>query len=344
MKLVAASETPVTCEAAILHQLRAPKGAPPPPIVQIIAAFMITSANGVHQVLVMEPVVLLFPFLCRNKCQGKMQSLVRQALEGLAFMHARGIAHGDLHAYNIGLALPGLDDIDEVALLQNDGAPEVIPLIHEDPDRDPASFPPYLCREFRAFDTVLAKHCPSLVPRDLQLRILDLGNAYFTDSGKSPRSTTPVGYAAPEVSFVRIALQDKNAPWDSQADIWSAACLIYSLAAFTPLFRHHAVLGLLSEIAALCGGAPEEWVQHLPKDLEFTADRADTLWVERTERLNTNGMVGEDADGLVRLLRRMLIIDPKARPTAAELLQDAYLVAPAAVGQPQELPSPFLAA
>ena len=105
---------------------------------------------------------------------------------------------------------------------------------------------------------------------------------------------------------------------------------------------------MLHEMAVLTGGAPDEWpkciASALDRDLvltkgahgplsgsstdsgtEYTAEAADALWSNSAERFRRSGESQQDALGLVKLLRRMLVIDPAGRPTASELLHDAYL-------------------
>jgi hypothetical protein len=56
--------------------------------------------------------------------------------------------------------------------------------------------------------------------------------------------------------------------------------------------------------------------------MDYTAELADELWKEREERFRKQG---EDAPGLVKLLCRILVIDPKRGASASDLLQAPYL-------------------
>lgn len=80
-------------EAAILKHLCTPLS-DPPAVLQLLDSFTVTSANGIHQALVTEPVISLQHFRRLPGIKVNMRSLVRQALEGLAFIHERGISHG----------------------------------------------------------------------------------------------------------------------------------------------------------------------------------------------------------------------------------------------------------
>ncbi|KAJ7139416.1 kinase-like domain-containing protein [Mycena epipterygia] len=320
VKLVRASESPTSLEAAILEHLREPSSSEPSPVLQLRDSFKLNSANGIHQVLVTEPVILLQRLLKLPGIQVRTENLVRQALEGLAFIHERGIAHGDLHPSNIGVAVPDADHFTEIDVWDSFGAPYVLPLVTYNHTHDAASFPPYLTYPLDLGD-FLARFAPGFVLREPRVRILDLGCAYFAERSPPPPCRTPIHYAAPEVVFPLMALR-KNGPWDRRTDIWSLACTIVGGGA---LIKQHGDF-ILDEMAALCGGAPDEWIQHLASTVpprSYTSELAEELWAIRAERLVKAGQ--KDARGLLGLLRRMLIIDPVGRGTATELLQDPYL-------------------
>jgi hypothetical protein len=119
-----------------------------------------------------------------------MRSLVRQALEGLAFIHERGIAHGgespvisnflssqplpDLYPSNIGVVIPDLDSFSEVDIWDKGGPPTIVPLVAYDPAYDVASFPPYLTHALNLKE-LLVSDVPDFTAREPRVRILDLG-------------------------------------------------------------------------------------------------------------------------------------------------------------------------
>ncbi|KAJ7205977.1 kinase-like domain-containing protein [Mycena pura] len=354
LKIVEAASSVNSREAAILERLRAPEGSH---VVQLIDAFTHHSANGGHQVIVTEPVVPLRQFLQLPGVKVDMKDLLRQALDGLAHIHARGIAHGDLHPSNLGVAIPELRDYNEMDIVLLSNWPEFFPLISLDPVHDPASFPPYLSTALDIGKFLLRK-TPDWVKRAPQLRILDLGNAYIIEESPRPRCNTPALYVAPEVAFPAAVHKDMNGPWECPADIWSLAATISEMAANAELFWGCGIgSGLLIRMACHCAGAPEEWIQYfagLPvckrprgafwerlkiaspltsiDNFKFTTECADTLWAEHAKHMVERGpgISEEDAEALVRLLWRMLVIDPKKRPSALELLQDPYFLAPVA--------------
>ncbi|KAJ7259883.1 kinase-like domain-containing protein [Mycena rebaudengoi] len=329
IKIVQASESATSREAAILKRLRAPIS-DSPAVIQLLDSFTLTSANGIHQALVTEPVILLEHLRNFPGLQINMRSLVRQALEGLAFIHERGIAHGDLYPSNIGVAVPNLDAFSENDIWYMDGAPEIVPLVPSDPAHDPASFPPYLTQtmDLRRF---LVSKVPGFAAREPRVRILDLGCGYFAEESPSPRCHTPLCYAAPEVAFPILAHSNRDAPWDRRADIWAMGCTIHQIAVGRLLFGNFGS-PVLDDMAAICGGAPADWAAYLASLSNksqvplkaHTPEAADAFWAKTTERLQSKGQTLEDARGLVKLLRRMVVIDPMERPSASALLQDPY--------------------
>ncbi|KAJ7136987.1 kinase-like domain-containing protein [Mycena epipterygia] len=174
-----------------------------------------------------------------------------------------------------------------------------------------------------------------------RVRILDLGSAYFVGQSPPPPFCTPIHYAAPEVVFPLMA-EEKNGSWDCCTNIWSLACTIHEIACGgRPLLRKYGSF-ILDEMAELCSGAPDEWIQHLdsvPGYVSregYTSERADELWAACAERLEKAGQASAEARGLVTLLRRMLVIDPGGRATATELLQDPYFAAKEVEAKPSD--------
>ncbi|KAJ7469617.1 kinase-like domain-containing protein [Mycena latifolia] len=344
MKFLEAADSPESREAVIEH-LRATSGSDAPPVLQILASFTLSSVNGAHQVLVTEPVLPVEQFLQLEgiRTSRNLKTLVRQALEGLAFIHERGIVHGDIHPKNLGVALPELStpSFSEVEFLHWHGVPYLMPLILEDDAdaRDPASFPPYLCGVVN-LGPFLLKRVPGFATREPQLRILDFGCAYVAKDASPQPYNTPAPYAAPEFIFSRVADTDENTSFDSRADIWALATTIHEMAGGGLAFEWRGMgWRLLQRIVALCGSAPEKWLQYfatLSNDKpfqEYSMAVADALWAERAERFMKTGASQGDAEGLVKLLRRMLVIDPSKRPNAFELLQDPYFAGTAVEGE-----------
>ncbi|KAF7350342.1 Protein kinase domain-containing protein [Mycena venus] len=319
VKIVRASESATSREAAILKHLRTPISNPPA-VVQLLDSFTVTSVNGIHQVLVTEPVILLQHLLELPGIQVNMRSLVRQAIEGLAFIHERGIAHGDLYPSNIGVAIPDLDSFSEVDIWGKCAPPTIVPLVACDLAHDVASFPPYLTHAIDLGE-LLVSAVPDFAAREPRVRILDLGCAYFAES-PSPRCHTPRSYAAPEVAFPMIAHGNRDAPWDRHLPDRMRGGISSGAAGTTSWTTRRRSAGARQQNGLRTSrqyrtGSGQEPI--LPKWRTPSGPRGRNAY-------SAGGQTAEDARGLVTLLRRMLVIDPMERAPASELLQDPYLV------------------
>ncbi|KAJ7251292.1 kinase-like domain-containing protein [Mycena rebaudengoi] len=349
VKIVRASESATSREAAILKRLRSP-ASDPPAVIQLLDSFTLTSANGIHHALVTEPVILLETLLKLPGIQVNTRSLVRQALEGLAFIHERGIAHGgespvttsflssqplpDLYPSNIGVAIPDLDSFSEVDIWDKGGPPSIVPLVAYDPAYDVASFPPYLTCALN-LGRLLVSDVPNFTAREPR-------------KTPSPRYHTPLPFTAPEVAFPMMAHGNRDAPWDRRADIWAMGCTICQIVGGGILFEHFGGSNILDAMAALCGGAPADWmiyftsVSDRPKGVVISYSVGRSLGSGGGAH-TAPGQTAEEARGLVKLLRRMLVVDPMERPSASALLPDPYFdLAPSDHAPlPAEHPSPL---
>ncbi|KAJ7207533.1 kinase-like domain-containing protein [Mycena pura] len=351
LKILDAKQTGQSRELDILRRLEVPASvsSKDPRPVQLLDSFETTSANGVHQVLVTDVVIpLLPPHPYPSSFKPRItRNVLRQLVQTLAFIHSRGIAHGDLYPTNFGLAVRNLDRCSETMFWRKHDLPRTFPLVPCSPDLDPNSFPPYLCPSMdwnlRRF---LLKESPMKAQLSSSVRILDFGSAYVADGSPAPRCQARFFYAAPEVAFPEVALEDYDAPWDQRSDIWSLAIAVsvparllgVSIPISDPQFHDlvvaQGIYGSLSEsdpkslphlMAALCGGVPDAWHEYIASrafPLDWTPAHTAELW----KKIEADFEVAraDDPPGLVRLLRRMMILDPAKRPTAARLLGDPY--------------------
>ena len=65
-------------------------------------------------------------------------------------------------------------------------------------------------------------------------------------------------------------------------------------------------------------------MQNLTDLPEISPTRADAWWVERWEALRRNCADDASTDALITFLRRVLVLNPALRPTAAEVLEDPW--------------------
>jgi len=70
----------------------------------------------------------------------------------------------------------------------------------------------------------------------------------------------------------------------------------------------------------------EDWYDSLPDPPEVSSSSADAWWAERRRRLRKHCADEASTDALVTLLRKILVLDPALRPTAAKVLQDPWFL------------------
>ncbi|KAJ7871800.1 kinase-like domain-containing protein [Mycena olivaceomarginata] len=328
LKILAAEALATSKEVEMLERLKA-SGGPEQHVVELLDAFDHPSANGLHRVLVMEPVLKFDLRLSSDYSPMVGREAIRQMIAGVAFIHGRGVVHGDLHPANFGLAAPELNRFSDLDLWRRMMVPEAFPMVPTSRIWDSDAFPPYFCN-CSDLGALLVRCVPEFVQRPLSVRVLDLGNAFLVDESLPPKASTPIPYAAPEIVFSWNVLDIKDVVSDQCSDIWSLALSIYNLVSSNDLFalfgRPHG--DILYKMMCYCGEVPDAWCERFTED-PFPpgvsgAAHADDLWNDVEQTFAERGV--EDPAALVRLLRRMMVFDPSRRPTAAELLRDPYFL------------------
>ena|ERR1700761_8608896 len=174
----------------MLQRLKAPD-TEEPRVVQLLDAFEHTSPNGLHQVLVMEPVHPFDSLSCHAFGPAITRDALRQIIDALAFIHSHGIAHGgtllchfmvpllalhgsispDLRPGNFGAAVPAVERFSVVDVCAS--GPKLQAILHSSPD-NMESFPPYLCAKMDLWKVFVRG--TQLIKPPLSMRILGLGN------------------------------------------------------------------------------------------------------------------------------------------------------------------------
>ncbi|KAF7333699.1 Protein kinase domain-containing protein [Mycena venus] len=330
LKIVQARSTARSQEPDVLERLRAlnSTAGQEPYVIQLLDSFEHTSANGIHQVLVTELVVpLLAPYSRYSKFKPQVtRDVLRQTIEGLAYIHSHGVAHGDLYPANFGITVPEIHRFEELAFWHQATYPPLRPIIPFSPHCDPHSYPPYLCGNLDLCE-FLGFRAPEIIGRPLSVRIFDFGSAYVVDGSAPPQPVTPPFYAAPEIVFPQVALKKEDPPWDQRSDVWSLGVAFHDLVGAGGLFPELLFddTELPHYMVCICGEVPDAWRDHIdsqPWPLAFSPrhDRGVLEWKERALRPTWRG----GPPGLVRLMRRMLVLDPAKRPSAQDLLDDPY--------------------
>ncbi|OAX82865.1 CMGC/SRPK protein kinase [Emergomyces africanus] len=127
---------------------------------------------------------------------------------GLDYLWKCGIAHGDLYSKNVLYSAPAVSQLSEDEIMPYLGKPVTGRVRMTDGQSSSPSMPPYLVRPV------------SIRGDDMDVRIADLGNAFFHENPPSHLST-PWHVHAPESVYAQ--------PLDKNIHMWSVGCLIFEI-------------------------------------------------------------------------------------------------------------------
>ncbi|KAI8948597.1 kinase-like domain-containing protein [Xylaria longipes] len=147
--------------------------------------------------------------------------LCGQIAQALAFLHSKGICHGDFRPSNILMKLDqdALHELDQTQMIELLGEPEGYEVRTKSGESPLPKGPEYCVLN------VSLMWCQSLIIPEIV--IIDFGESFFIDN---PKNTTgiPTSYAAPEVLFRQAT--------GAGVDIWSLACTVYEVRTRDQLF------------------------------------------------------------------------------------------------------------
>lgn len=338
-----------------------------PHITRVLDEFDHCSPNGVHKCLVFEPMGPSVNTMVEELPQFKPRKrgmkvryppwmakrILKQSLQGLAFLHENGIAHGDFQPGNMLFTLNNtIDSTPEGVLRQEEDVKARLispPVQRLDGKEDPGA-PPYLC---------LAQ---SLVPftcyaEGFKVKLSDMGGGeslpfliiclylYLTVDSVflyRPANVTPLGLRPPELVLTGAV--------NNTVDVWSFGCLVFELITGQPLFcapwsksedniTDNHLLALTAILGALPDNLFKDWKT---SSLYFTPERKlfncrlggvapqkEPLMVEQTSMEELFDQAGPELDEeeghkVKALIRWILQYDPAKRPSPAEILQHPW--------------------
>ncbi|KAK3296636.1 kinase domain-containing protein [Chaetomium fimeti] len=337
-------------ETAILRDLATPLPVPPPAslghssIPVPLDEFEVKGPNGTHPCYTMA----LAQCDLRTASYSQLFQIdVARALCGgvalaVAYLHARGYAHGDIHLGNILARLPRQPNQLSIAQFYDEhGKPETIPITRRDGNPLPPNIPPTavaplnLAADKRAHEFSLGT--------DTQILLSDFGEAHAPASEPRPGRDchTPLGSRPPEARF------EPDAPLSYPADVWGLAITMWEIVGMKAIFSNEFTTA--DEVTAQqvdvlgYGGMPLGWWERWEgrgrffgedkrpqgrKEVRPALEDAFEEFVQKYRRKRAEvGVFGEEETAaIVDLMRKMLAFRPEERPTADEVLKSEWMV------------------
>ncbi|KAJ7618411.1 kinase-like domain-containing protein [Roridomyces roridus] len=210
--------------------------------------FQVNGPNGVHDVIVSEPAILLAD-LFDNEAIGHLDDrlIFQQALAGVGFLHRNGVVHRDLHLRNMAIEFPFLRTARVTELMSGSGRPRCHAFVPSKPTpaRHPPSFPTYIVEK--------AKFCGSeglsalmRTSASFTVKIIDFGCSFRPGMHELPDPKEgPPFLKPPECNRSTMIVSDDvprpkreaNTPprdlsdlaWSTQSDIWVLGCTLFSI-------------------------------------------------------------------------------------------------------------------
>ncbi|KND92734.1 Serine/threonine-protein kinase spk-1 [Tolypocladium ophioglossoides CBS 100239] len=287
-------------------------------VIQLFDAFIIEGPNGFHECLVTEVVAPLSDYDVQRWCSSET---IRQIIEGFAFLHEQGIAHGDPHNGNFGIAVPELEQFDEEAIAEYVGGPDTIPVVPIDPSLALHSLPPYLVERLSIVG-FLQEQKSFPTGSEMSVRIMDFGRSYRT-SEKVPSlpGAAPYEIRPPEVAMHDLSKGKVGSIWSEAADIWAVGCTLYHIRRGGELISTGGSANdRLFHAVDFGGPPPQDWP-------ELWNDGRKTLRpfnrVKAWEETEAN--CSDEKRKFLDLIKKMIVTKPDERSPMAELLTHPFV-------------------
>ncbi|KAG6196020.1 hypothetical protein E4U50_008377 [Claviceps purpurea] len=284
-------------EAEILSQIRetGPGKHGYETVIELLDVFIVEGPNGFHQCLVTE---VVSPLSDEDVVQRWSFDVVRQLVEGFAFLHGEGIVHGDPHSANLGVAIPQLEQFEEDDIIEFFGAPEIVPVIHWDPKFPLNSIPPYIVPSVSiGFFLERRKAFPA---GSVTAKILDFGRG-DPELGAAPSMIRPPEFLLEELCDDRI-----GSTWSEAADIWAIG---YTKIFFSGQFNS---VDLPQKVGQKFGS---RMIGNMTIVAPALYDR-DKVWGVQSN---------EEVLKFIQLIKRMIITKPDERTPMTVLLTDPFM-------------------
>lgn len=304
--------------------------------------FTIDGPNGTHRCVVTVPARMTVAEAQEASYTRLFQLkvarvIVAQLIKAVAFMHARGYVHADLHLGNVLLGFPkSMDEMTSDKLFKTFGSPVLEPVrIMGDEEEEPlpVGIPSHI-----VIPAWFGARSDDIKLHEASVMLTDFGEAFKPSSEQRFHSNTPLTVRPPETRFA------PEKPLSFAADIWTLACSIWTILGQRPLvdiFSFTDDYVTREQVDAL-GRLPEDWwarwdtrsqyfdsqgnlldLTCKPRSLEVRFE--DSIQLPRRE-CGMESIGDEEKIALLGMLRAMLAFTPEERPTAASLLDCEWMV------------------
>ncbi|EJD48143.1 kinase-like protein [Auricularia subglabra TFB-10046 SS5] len=305
-------------------------------IISLVDSRAFDGPNGRHTVLVTDVVAPLSSLHHTLLPPAWRKTVALGLARALQQLHASGIVHGDFHTGNAGVSVPQLAQQDQLDVMQDLSYPELTVVLTTTAAKQTSSLPAYLVMPC----DIAAYYLRIKLNEPPQTLVFDFGTAH--EVGTHPdRFQCAAGICALEVAFTFSIEKNENPPVDCAADIWALGISIFEIVAGSSLFYGTGLPGIPYRAVEQAGYVPtawETWWATVAKPPDVSPTAADKFWAEQRKMLRLKCEDDADVDGLIRLLKKILALDPAARPSAAEVVNDAWFVADSAkIGTEDEL-------
>ncbi|KAF7305179.1 Protein kinase [Mycena kentingensis (nom. inval.)] len=297
-------------------------------VARMLDHFMHEGPNGKHLCIVSDvqgPHIVADKLYCFfNEGDDEVMSpdiarrVCGQIALGVAYLHKRGIAHGDLHATNILFSFPrpwmSLEEIE-----RDLGAPHKLYYTPTPEEKASPHLPKYIVP---ATALRLKADLLRICLQKPNVRICDFGEAYIPNIPRPSPLATPRMYR-PAQAILR------DAPHATlELDIWALAVLFHVLFAGFGLFFEDDD-DLLANMAFSLGPFPEPYWSEWENRPKYFDDAGNALGWRTTfvklERVRSMPRGSKEREAFEALLRRMTRYEPGERISAQSVVEDDWV-------------------
>ncbi|KAG6176214.1 hypothetical protein E4U36_008178 [Claviceps purpurea] len=290
---------------------------------QMLDHFTLVGPNGTHNCLVLELVGPNVEAFVNDHCpDGRLPSrlaklFAKQTLQGIDYLAANNIGHGDLHTGNLAIVVPGLDSLNEEDFIAELGEFDTDAVTKLDDGPWAPNVPTQMIRPaiFPEYD-IMEAPCPSI-------KIIDFGEAFFGDDAPSTLKA-PLVLRAPEIIF-------GDRP-DLRVDLWTAGCLIFELVVGFQLFYGWVPPNVVDNMLVITSDElPSRWQAKWRAMQQDEPNRFRGLTLQkRLEGLyfmedKDAEFTVEEIGCIVKTIAGLLRLEPSLRATASECLAQDWL-------------------